>query len=168
MAGRRHGARRLSPPDAPWPAGDEVSSGGLVYRRRAGRVFVVLVARRQPTDGRLAWGLPKGHAERGETLADAAVREVREETGLEVVIEDHLGDVTYWYVRRGPTGPRRRVRKRVRFFLMRWRGGRFADRDHEMDAVHWFPLTRADAAIAYDNERRLLAAAQERLEPTDH
>jgi 8-oxo-dGTP pyrophosphatase MutT (NUDIX family) len=154
----------VSPPPARRPPAREFSAGGLVYRRRGGVAAVVLAARRHPESGMLVWSIPKGHVEPGETSTAAAVREVREETGLEAEIERPLGDVTYWYLRRDRAGGRVRVLKRVRFFLMRSRGGRFADRDDEMDAVRWFPLVEAERMVAFANERALVERARELLE----
>jgi len=162
MARRRDGAR-LSRPAARGPIEREFSAGGLVYRRRAGDVSVALAGRRHPQSGRLVWTIPKGHLEAGESSEDAARREVREETGLEAEIEGKLGDVTYWYARRNDDGTFRRIWKRVRFFLMRHTGGRFADRDAEMDAVRWVPIAEAPAVAAYENERVLLRRARELL-----
>jgi 8-oxo-dGTP pyrophosphatase MutT (NUDIX family) len=142
----------------------EFSAGGVVYRRARGLWMVCLGARRRPDDGTLVWAMPKGHVETGESMEQAALREVREETGLVAVIEDKLGDVTYWYVRREPDGSPLRVLKRVRFFLMRHRGGRFADRDREMDAVRWFPIETAETVVPYASERELLRAVRERLD----
>ena len=145
------------------PLEREFSAGGLVYRRRRGHTTVVLVARRRPEGGPLVWGLPKGHIEPGESSETAAVREVREETGLQAVAEDRLGDVTYWFARREPDGTTTRILKRVRFFLMRYERGRFADRDQEMDAVRWFRLPDAEQVVAYENERALVRRAGELL-----
>jgi 8-oxo-dGTP pyrophosphatase MutT (NUDIX family) len=157
---RLRGAR---PPEPRPPVERDFSAGGLVYRRRAGAVAVVLAARRHPTSGRLVWTIPKGHAEPGESSEATAVREVREETGIEAEIEERLGDVTYWFVRRDAEGRAVRVFKRVRFFLMRRRGGRFGDRDAEMDAVRWFSLADAERAAAFDSERELVRRARARL-----
>ncbi len=152
MADGRHRARRLTT--------REFSSGGLVHGEHRGRPAVVLVARRGGDRHGLVWTIPKGHVEPGERTTEAAVREVREETGLEAAIERPLGDVTYWYVRRNVRGLPQRTFKRVRFYLMRHLGGRFADRDAEMDAVRWFDLDEAERRIAFENERALLRRAR--------
>ena len=135
----------------------EVSAGGVVYRRRRGRVQVVLAARRTRR-GDLVWGLPKGEIEPGESPESAAIREVREETGLHARIEDPLGQIKYLYVWEGV-----RVRKAVHFFLMRATGGKVSDHDEEMEDVRWFPLGDAVGAAAYKGEREVLQRAVERL-----
>jgi 8-oxo-dGTP pyrophosphatase MutT (NUDIX family) len=153
----------VSAPAARPPLEREFSAGGLVYRARAGAYDVVLAGRRHPATGRLVWGIPKGHLEAGETSADAAVREVREETGIVAAIDELLGDLTYWYVR-SDGGQPVRIFKRVRFFLMRAQGGRFRDRDEEMDAVRWFPIAEAETTATHRNESALVRKAQEMLE----
>jgi 8-oxo-dGTP pyrophosphatase MutT (NUDIX family) len=155
--------RKLKEPATRPPLEREFSAGGLVHRRRAG-VPVVLLAARRGSTGKLVWTIPKGHVEEGETSEITAVREVREETGIDAEIEDRLGDVTYWYARRDAAGRPVRILKRVRFFLMRATGGRFADRDAEMDAVRWFSCAEAEAVVAYPNERELVRRARAILE----
>jgi len=135
----------------------EVSAGGVVYRRRKGRFEIALAARRTRR-GELAWGLAKGAIEPTEAAEAAAVREVREETGLEARIEAPLGDIRYFYVWEGV-----RVRKAVHFFLMRSTGGRVSLHDHEMEDVRWFPLEEALKLAAYRGEREVLERAAERL-----
>ena len=163
MARRRDGTPRLSAPAVRPLVVRELSAGGLVYRRRGTRCDVVLGARRSGARGSLTWGIPRGHVEPGETATDAALREVREETGLVAEIEEPLGDVAYRFSRRGADGPER-VWKRVRFFLMRLVGGRFADRDAELDALRWFPIAAAEATATFANERALLRRARALLE----
>ncbi len=163
MARRVDRPQKLKAPATRPPLEREFSAGGLVYRRRGEGYEVVLAARRHATTGELVWGIPKGHLEKGETSEAAAVREVREETGIVGEVEQALGDVTYWFARRDEAGKPMRVFKRVRFFLMRASGGRFADRDDEMDAVRWCPLEEAARVAAYENERTLVRRAGELL-----
>jgi 8-oxo-dGTP pyrophosphatase MutT (NUDIX family) len=135
----------------------EVSAGGVVYRRNNDMIELALAARRTRR-GELAWGLPKGIIEPDESDEQAALREVREETGLEAVVESDLGDVRYFYVWEGV-----RIRKRVRFFLMRATGGDVANHDGEMEEVRWFPMQSARRRATYRGEREMIERAAERL-----
>jgi 8-oxo-dGTP pyrophosphatase MutT (NUDIX family) len=128
-----------------------------VYRREADGIEVLLAARRTRR-GELAWGLAKGGIEPDESVEDAAVREVREETGIDADIEVSLGETRYFYVWEDV-----RVRKTVHFFLMRATGGDVDDHDDEMEDVRWFPLERALKRAAYRGEREVLARAAEHL-----
>lgn len=129
----------------------------MVYRRSDEGVELVLAARRTRR-GDLAWGLPKGLVEPDETREQTAVREVREETGLEADVEASLGEIRYFYVWEGV-----RVRKVVHFFLMRATGGDVSQHDHEMEDVRWFPLSMALRRATYKGEREVLQRAAERL-----
>ncbi len=128
-----------------------------MYRRQGDDVELLLAARRTRR-GDLAWGLAKGGIEVDETIEAAAVREVREETGIVGVIESSLGETRYFYVWDDV-----RIRKVVHFFLMRAVGGDTNDHDDEMEDVRWFPLQRALKRAAYRGEREVLARAAERL-----
>jgi len=139
------------------PTTKEVSAGGVVYRRTDDGIEVVLASRRTRR-GQLAWGLAKGGIEMGETREQAAIREVREETGLTADIEVDLGDTKYMYV-----WDDIRIRKTVHFFLMRHTGGNVDDRDDEMEEIRWFPMDRAIKRAAYRGERDMLVKASELL-----
>jgi 8-oxo-dGTP pyrophosphatase MutT (NUDIX family) len=145
-------ARGKSPPSK-----REISAGGVVYRRDGDEIEIVLASRRTRR-GELAWGLAKGGIEDGESMEDAAVREVREETGLLAEIEASLGETRYFYVWEDV-----RIRKTVHFFLMRHTGGDIDDRDDEMEEIRWFPLERALKRAAYRGERDVLVRAAELL-----
>jgi 8-oxo-dGTP pyrophosphatase MutT (NUDIX family) len=132
---------------------EEFSAGGVVVREMEGGPFVAVVRVR---DEILA--LPKGHPDGAETPAEAARREVREETGLDAEVVEKLGDVRYWYVRGG-----RRVRKTVEFFLFRYRSGNLEDHDHEVEEALWIPLAEAPERLAYKGEREMAVAARLRL-----
>ncbi len=157
--GTGRGTGRRSPRKAPrkTETRTEVSAGGVVYRRGTDGIEVVLAARRTRR-GDLAWGLAKGGIEADETPEQAAVREVREETGIEAEIEASLGETRYFYVWEGV-----RIRKTVHFFLMRATGGDPDDRDDEMEDVQWFPLERSLKRAAYRGEREVLGRAAEIL-----
>jgi 8-oxo-dGTP pyrophosphatase MutT (NUDIX family) len=135
----------------------EHSAGGVVCRRGDGGAEVALAARRRRS-GELAWGLPKGLVEPDEDPAATALREVREETGLEAAIREPLGDISYFYVWEGE-----RVRKKVTFFLMEATGGDVSRHDHEMEEVRWFPLDQAGEVASFSSERKVLDRAAARL-----
>jgi 8-oxo-dGTP pyrophosphatase MutT (NUDIX family) len=138
----------------------DVSAGGVVYRRvdQGGPVEVALVGRLRPK----RWALPKGTPEVGETLEGTAVREVGEETGLLVRIEQPLDQIQYWFVWGGV-----RHFKTVHFYLMQMVGGDTANHDGEYDVVEWFPIGEALRRLSYPNEARVVDKAQQVLGTTN-
>lgn len=129
----------------------ERSAGGVVVR---GQDILVIVPTRRAADGSAVLGLPKGHIDPGEDALAAAIREVREEAGVEVELVCELGEVRYWYTRNG-----RAVPKAVLFFLFRYVAGDPADHDDEVLQARWMELTEASAALTYDGEREIVARA---------
>ncbi len=139
----------------------EISAGGVVWRRNSDRAIEIVLIR--PAGGK-AWALPKGRVEKGERVIEAAVREVREETGLVIARVDPLGDVSYVFSWRDtPGSPAVRIFKRVYFFLMQFGGGDPANHDTEIDEIAWLPLEKALSRAEYENERKLLVKAHDLL-----
>ena len=127
------------------------SSGGVVVRDEDGLQLCLINPR-----GRNSWALPKGWIEPGETPEVAALREVREETGLDGALEDELGTIEYWFYSRDEHV---RVHKTVHFFLVRYTGGDTADHDHEVSEARWLPVERALDVMTYPNEREIVRRA---------
>ena len=133
----------------------EYSAGGVVVRRFRGRPYIAAVR----VKGGEVLALPKGHIDPGETPAEAATREVREETGVHATLIEKLRDIRYWYVRGG-----KRIFKQVSFFLFRYRSGSLSDHDHEVVSAEWVPLDEAPKLLSYRGEREVAAAAKSRVE----
>lgn len=132
----------------------EVSAGGLVLRRRESTYDALLIGRGTPR----VWTLPKGHVEARESHEQAALREVREETGCWGEIITKLSDISYWFYLH-----RAKHKKSVTFYLMRYLSGDTANHDHEVDEARWFDVTAAKKALKYVNEKRLVDLGLEYL-----
>jgi len=111
----------------------------------------VLGKRRRERDG-VTWSLPKGTPNSGETTEETALREVEEETGLQVRIVKPVDSIQYFFVQGG-----RRIHKTVHYFLMEPVGGDLTGHDHEFDEVRWFGLAEADAVMSFPTERDIVA-----------
>jgi 8-oxo-dGTP pyrophosphatase MutT (NUDIX family) len=114
-------------------------------------VEVALVGRSHPG----MWALPKGTPRSGETIEQVAVREVQEETGLQVQLIAYIGSISYSFIR-----DQVRYYKQVRHFLLEAVGGDMALHDHEYDRVAWFPLPEALRLLTYQNEANILSQAE--------
>ena len=139
--------------------GTATSAGGIVVRFDEGVPSLVVGARRRDRDI-LTWTLPKGTPNAGETREQTAIREVAEETGLEVRITDVLDSIEYWFVQRGT-----RIHKTVHYYLMEPTGGDLSRHDHEFDQVRWIPFDQASSLLTFETERALVAKAGEVVDP---
>jgi 8-oxo-dGTP pyrophosphatase MutT (NUDIX family) len=137
---------------------EQVSTGGVVYRQSEQQVEVALIL----VGPKERWQLPKGAANQAETQEQAALREVREETGLTAELCDSLDRIEYWfYAKRA--GRRVRYHKIVYFYLMRYLSGDVNDHDHEVDEARWVAVDQALDMLAFESEREVLRKAREKI-----
>lgn len=135
------------------PTQRQVSAGGVVFRKDGPAVEIVLIA--VDSAKGLRWQLPKGIVEQGETPEAAAVREVREETGITTEPVRLIERIEYWYY--GTEGGERvRYHKFVHFFLLRYLSGDVTDHDHEVAEARWVSLANAKPMLAFASERKIV------------
>ena len=138
-------------------SGTATSAGGIVVRGAREGLSLVVGMRRRDRDA-VTWTLPKGTPNPGETVEETAVREVAEETGLEVRIVAPLDSIEYTFVQSGT-----RIHKTVHYFLMEPIGGDLAHHDHEFERVRWVSFGEAPDLLTFPTERALVATAADRL-----
>jgi 8-oxo-dGTP pyrophosphatase MutT (NUDIX family) len=138
------------------PVREQVSAGGVVFRRDGERVDVVIVA----VGNNNRWQLPKGLIDKDEKPEIAAVREAREEGGVDSEVVGHIETVEYWYA--GLDGGERvRFHKRVHFYLLRYLSGDTSNHDWEVNEARWVPIDDAKSQLAFDNEQRVVERAKQ-------
>jgi 8-oxo-dGTP pyrophosphatase MutT (NUDIX family) len=130
----------------------EFSAGGVVMNDD--HEIIVIVPTRRAADGSKVLALPKGHPDGEESPLQAALREVREEAGVQAEVVETLGEVRYWYQRGG-----RRIAKVVEFFLLRYVSGDVEDHDHEVEQARWVSATEALETLTYAGERDMVRRA---------
>lgn len=138
---------------------NEVSAGGVVTRPLDGGTFVALISAGYP----VRWQLPKGIINPGESVEAAALREVREETGVVAEALALLDTIEYWFFAT-QRGERVRIHKQVHFYLMRYQSGDVADHDHEVHEARWVEIDAALGMLTYESERKVVAKARAALQ----
>ncbi|MGC8778516.1 MAG: NUDIX hydrolase [Candidatus Caldatribacteriaceae bacterium] len=131
------------------------SSGGVVLRKNNGVIEVLLVQKRDSG----VWTLPKGHLDQGETEVEAALREVREETGYRVMLREKIGEIQFTYWRNAEE-----FEEVASFFLMEPMEEGKKEEEKEIGKVSWFALPGALAVMQYDNEKQLVVKGGEIFE----
>jgi 8-oxo-dGTP pyrophosphatase MutT (NUDIX family) len=137
------------------------SAGGVVYRLNSGVPEVALIA----TKNHSVWTLPKGLIDPGETPEQAAVREIREETGLIGQIIAPLGEKSFWFYLKKDNV---RCKKSVAYFLVEQTGGDVAEFGPEVDEARWFSFDAALDAVSYRSDTDLINKSRELLIPHGH
>src|SRR5579864_92060 len=143
----------------------EFSAGGVLVKSIRGRPMVAAIRPGGKPEG--VWALPKGNLDPGERPAETALREVREETGVEGRLVEKLGDVRYVYTASWKSGER--IFKVVSFFLLRAGRGRIGEIEEamrvEVAEARWLPLEEAPQLLTHTGEREMAAKALERIGP---
>jgi len=140
------------------PTLHQISSGGVVFRGTPKDAEIVVIQ----TASEKRWQLPKGLMDAGETVEQAAVREVREESGIEAEIIEPAREIEYWFTA-NYDGERRRYHKRVHFFVMRYISGSVEDHDHEVAEARWVLIREALKLLQFKSEREVVETAAEKF-----
>lgn len=133
----------------------QVSSGGVIFRKSDNRIEVALIKVKGDR-----WALPKGMVDKGEKPEETAFREIREETGIEGILLDKLGDIEYWYFSKDEQV---KYHKFVHFYLFEYRSGSIEDHDWEVEEARWFPIKDAIMTLSYKSEKEIMEKALEYL-----
>ena len=144
---------RLTEPGKRMPTARATSAGGVLVRQGEAGSELVLGRRRRERDG-ATWSLPKGTPNADETMEQAALREVEEETGLQVRIVAPIGPIEYYFVQSGT-----RIHKTVHYYLMEAVGGDLNLHDHEFDEVRWVARGEARQLMTFPTEREVVELA---------
>lgn len=128
----------------------EKSAGGVVFKKEDSQTFI-LVTKHSAHHG---WVFPKGLIDEGETESVTALREVKEEGGVEVKIIKELPAIEYFYKFENQT-----IKKKVTYFLMEYVSGDIADHDWEMEAAEWLPLTQVEDRLTYKTDKQVFQQA---------
>lgn len=141
------------------PTLNQVSAGGVVYRWQAGELQVALIS----VGEKSRWQLPKGLIDSQEIPEVAAIREVREEAGVEAELLEFIDKIEYWYYS-NQKGRRVRFHKKVYFYLMRYLSGDVKNHDQEVNEAAWFDVDPAVEQLAFDSEKDVVRKAVESIQ----
>jgi 8-oxo-dGTP pyrophosphatase MutT (NUDIX family) len=137
----------------------QISAGGVAFRKRGEKLEVALIS--VGDDNR--WQLPKGLVDKGESTEDAAVREVREEAGIDTTVVGRIDKVEYWYFAK-ENGGRVRYHKYVYFYLLRYKSGDVAEHDDEVNEARWVEIGEAVKRLAFATEKKVVERAAQMIE----
>ena len=128
----------------------EKSCGAIVFRKFHGNIELLLI--KHANGGH--WSFPKGHVEAGETEVETAIREIREETGIEVMIDPTFREIVSYY-------PKRDIKKDVIYFIAKAKTYDYTPQEEEISQIKWVELDRVHQLLTYDNDKQLVNKARQ-------
>lgn len=134
---------------------DQISAGGVAFRWQDSALEMAIVSVKPS----LRWQLPKGIVDPGESPQVTAVREVREEAGIETDLIKLIETIEYWY-RSTKDGKPVRFHKFVHFYLLEYKSGNVTDHDHEIEEARWVSFEEAIEMLAFKSEREVVEKAR--------
>ncbi len=129
------------------------SAGGVVYKKEGKDLKILLISTKE---GKI-WALPKGLVEKNETPQQAALREIKEETGIDGKIINELGEVSYWFHLEGE-----KYFKTVKYYLVEYMNGKITPQ-WEIDDAEWFRPEEALSKLTYESDKKILEKALEKI-----
>lgn len=127
----------------------EKSCGAVVYRRYHGNLEILLI--KHINSGH--WSFPKGHVEAGETEVETARREIKEETGIDVIIDPTFREIVTY-------SPKKDTQKDVVYFIAKAKNYDCVRQETEIAEVKWVDAGCADSVLTYDNDKCIIAKAR--------
>lgn len=127
----------------------EKSCGALVFRKYHGNTELLLI--KHANGGH--WSFPKGHVEPGETEEQTATREVKEETGIDIIIDTSFREVVSY-------SPKKDTQKDVVYFLAFAKNHNYIPQEEEISEIKWVEISRVHTILSYDNDRQLVNKAK--------
>ena len=128
----------------------EKSCGALVFRRFHGNTELLLI--KHANGGH--WSFPKGHVESGETEEETALREIKEETGIDVIIDPSFREVISY-------SPKKDTQKDVIYYIARAQNYDYTPQEEEISQIKWVEINRAHTILTYDNDKQLVNKAKQ-------
>ena len=127
----------------------EKSCGAIVYRRHHGNLEILLI--KHVNSGH--WSFPKGHVEEGETEVETALREVKEETGIDIIIDPTFREtVTYF--------PRKDTQKVVVYFIAKAKNCEYVPQEEDIAQIKWVDICHATSVLTYENDKTIVNKAK--------
>lgn len=127
----------------------EKSCGAVVFRKYHGNTELLLI--KHANGGH--WSFPKGHVEQGETEIETAMREVKEETGIDIMIDSSFREIVSY-------SPKKDTQKDVVYFLAIAKNHNYTPQPEEISQIKWVEISRVHTILSYDNDRQLVNKAK--------